>query len=310
MGSDEFSLPVLSALAEAGPGPELATSVEVVGVVTRPDRPAGRGRRLSASPPKAFADRENIPVLQPERVRRAEEVDRILALRPDLIVVASFGQILPARLLDEPSFGSLNLHPSLLPRYRGPSPIVAPILAGDGLTGTTLMLMATEMDAGPILRQVATPIGDKETAGELTTRLAELSARLLLEALPDWVEGRIEPVPQEDEAATYTRILRKEDGEIEWDRSAQEIARMVRAFNPWPSAYTGWEGRRIRMLRASAADGEGNPGAVARLSGDALEVGTGSGVLRVTELQLAGGRPISAGVLARGHPGIVGARLG
>jgi methionyl-tRNA formyltransferase len=308
MGSDEFSLPVLRALVREGktrPAP-----VDVVGVVTRPDRPAGRGRRLSQSPPKSFAVERGISVLQPERVRREAALDAVLALGPDLIVVASFGQILPPRLLDSPRYSCLNMHPSLLPLYRGPSPIATPILDGAETTGTTLMLMVPAMDAGPILGQRATPIERDETAGELSARLAALSAGLLLDLLPAWIEGRLERSPQDEARATYTRLVRKEDGEIHWNRPAEELARMVRAYNPWPAAYTDWQGRRVRVLRATAVEGNSSPGVVARSREGALEIGTGRGLLRVTEMQLAGSRPLPAGDVIRGHPGLFGARLG
>jgi methionyl-tRNA formyltransferase len=308
MGSDAFSLPVLEALVREGQA--LPQPIDVVGVVTRPDRPAGRGRRISESPPKLLAGQMGIPVLEPERVRREAELTAVLALNPDVIVVASFGQILPRRLLEAPQHSSLNVHPSLLPRYRGPSPIIAPILAGDATTGTTLMLMSPAMDAGPILGQRSTPIGPNETAGELTSRLARLSAKLLLDLLPGWLQGRVEPVPQDDGRATYAPFVRKEDGEIQWDRPAKELARMIRAYNPWPSAYSEWDDRRVRLLRGSATEGRAPPGLVLGLNAGALEIGTGGGLLRVTELQLAGGRPVSADELVRGHPGIAGAHLG
>lgn len=308
MGSDDFAVPVLRALL--GDGAALSVPVEVVGVVTQPDRPAGRGRKLTESPTKALTSRCGIPVLQPERLRRREETDAVLALHPELIVVASFGQFLPAALLNEPRFAALNLHPSLLPLYRGPSPIASPILEGDDVTGTTLILMTPPMDAGPIVDQISTPIGAEETAGGLASRLADMSARLLLERLPQWVEGRIEPIPQDDSRATYTKIVRKDDGEIIWSQSANRLVRTVRAYTPWPGTYTGWDGRRLRVHRARALSGTGDPGVVVGLQDGALIIGTGDGLLGVTELQIAGGRAMRSDELVRGYPGIVGSRLG
>jgi methionyl-tRNA formyltransferase len=308
MGSDTFSLSVLERLAAAGPG--LSTLVEVIGLVTQPDRPAGRGRALRASPIRAFGTQHTIPVLQPSRLRDADALAQFRLLRPELVVVASFGQILPRAVLDEPEHGCLNLHPSLLPKYRGASPISAPILAGDSVTGTTLMSMAARMDAGPILAQRESPIAEAETAGELERRLAAISGDVLVELLPDWLNGRIQPTPQNDDEATYTERVSRADGEIDWSDPAEMIARKVRAYNPWPVASTQWSERRLRLLRAVARSGDGAPGAVLGLDGDTLLIGTGDGVLGVTELQLAGGRPAPPPTILRGHPDLAHAQLG
>jgi methionyl-tRNA formyltransferase len=265
---------------------------------------------MAESPVKSLGARWGVPVLQPERLRRAEELERVLALQPDLIVVASYGQILPSHLLEEPKFGALNLHPSLLPRYRGPSPIAGPILEGDDITGTTLMLMTSAMDAGPILAQRSTAIWPEETAGELGLRLAGMSADLLLDLLPDWVNEKIDPAPQDEDRATYTSLVHKEDGHIRWDLPALRIARLVRAYNPWPGAYTEWRGRRLRVHKARPVEGVAEPGRVVAGADGALEVGTGEGLLAVTEVQLAGSRVMTAEELVWGHASIVGSRLG
>lgn len=308
MGSDTFSLAVLTRLLDRGE--TLSVSVRVTGVVTQPDRPAGRGRRPASRPVKALAERAGVPTLQPEKVRDSDAVEQILALRPDVIVVASYGQILPAALLEAPPGRALNLHPSLLPRYRGSSPVAAPILAGDAVTGTTLMLMSTRMDAGPILDQRTLTIGPEENGGELMARLAEASAELLLEDLPLWLSGEIKPREQLESQATYTPRLTKSDGEIEWGRPAREIDRHIRAFTPWPGAHTEWEGTPIRILAAAAVEGSARPGLVRATGRGELSVGTGEGLLLVRSLQPAGGKIMPADAFLHGRPGIIGKVLG
>ena len=277
--------------------------------MTQPDRPAGRGRKLTANVVKAAALERGLRILQPQRIRQAEIMDQIFAMRPDVIVVASFGQILPQTLLDLPSGGCLNLHPSLLPRYRGPSPIVGAVLKGETATGTTLMLMAARMDAGPVLRREELTILPNETAGELETRLAALSADVLLQHISPWLLGAIDPMPQDEALATYTRRLTKEDGRIEWSRPADRLAREVRAYNPWPVAFTFWQGRQLRILRAVPAPGVGDPGQIIGAEDGRLKVGTGEGVLELIEVQLAGGRVMQASELAAGHRDLMGSYL-
>jgi methionyl-tRNA formyltransferase len=263
-----------------------------------------------AGPVKLLAENAGVPVLQPEKVRRPEAVEEILALRPDIIIVASYGQILPEPLLQTPPGKALNLHPSLLPRYRGTSPIAAPILAGDPETGTTLMLMSPQMDAGPILGQTTLRIEPQETAGELAARLASESATLLLANLPRWLNGEIEPRPQDESHATYTQRIRKSDGAIDWRLSAKEIQRQVRAYAPWPGAYTAWSGRRLALVEAEPEAGSAEPGLVLQSRGGGLAVGTGNGLLAVHRLKPAGGRSMAARDFVRGHPSVVGAVLG
>lgn len=308
MGSDTFSLPILTALFERGPFLEIP--VEIAGVVTQPDRPAGRGRRATPNPVTDRAMVAGVPVLQPARLRESEVIDALAALGPDVIVVASFGQILPRAVLDLPRFKALNLHPSLLPRYRGPSPVVAPILAGDAAAGTTLMLMAARMDAGPILDQVETAIGADETGGELRDRLAALSADLLLRDLPRWLRGEIEPVKQNEADATYTRLLERADAQLDWSLPAADLVRRVRAFNPRPGAFTEWNAQPLRVLRADAVPGSAEPGMVAGEFAGGIAVGTGQELLIIESLQLPGGRPVAARDAVRGHPGLLATRFG
>jgi len=307
MGSDAFSLPVLEALLAHGPS--LSVPVETAAVVTQPDRAAGRGRTVRPNAVKALALNRELVVLQPDRIRRPEAVQSVLEISPDLIVVASFGQILPAALLEAPRYKSLNLHPSLLPRLRGASPIQTAILEGHSRTGTTLILMTTEMDAGPILAQKDVAVRESETSGELTDRLAALSGELLLQTLPDWIAGKLSPRPQDDSLATYSPRIAKEDGLLDWSLPAETLARRIRAFNPWPVAHTYWQGRLLRLLRARSRPGSAEPGRVYGVERGSLSVGSGSGVLLIDEMQLAGGKPARAADLARGHPALLSARF-
>jgi methionyl-tRNA formyltransferase len=315
MGTPRFAAPSLRALAAWAAGHDATLAA----VITRPDKPAGRGQSVFPSPVKAAALELGIPVHQPGPLRRPEAGALLASLAPDLIVVAAFGQILPPDVLALPAHGCLNVHASLLPRHRGASPIAAAILAGDTETGVTIMLMDAGLDTGPILATRATPIGPEETTGELTARLAELGAALLMETLPGWLTGTTAPQPQDASRATLTRLLRKEDGTLDWTRPADALARQVRAVTPWPSAFTAWEGRALKVLRAAPADlpagtPELAPGIVALVpdgqGGQRILCGCGQGVLGLQVLQLEGKRAQAAAEFARGHARIAGARLG
>jgi methionyl-tRNA formyltransferase len=307
MGSDLFSVIVLDILLRAGE--QLEPPTRVVGVVTQPDRPSGRGRKASPNFVKVKAVESRVPALQPERIRSPDAVASVLAWNPDVVIVASYGQIVPDSLLKAPPLRCLNLHPSLLPRYRGPSPIQAPILEGDRETGATLMLMTSRLDAGPIIDQETTEMDPLETAGELGQRLARLSAELLLRDLPDWAEGCLKARPQDESRATYTSRISKEEGLVDWTLPASSLARRVLAFNPWPTAYTFWDGRLLRLLRARPAVGKAEPGQVSGMRDGAIAVGTGDGLLLVDELQLAGRKPLAVAEFQRGHPEFLRSRL-
>ncbi|HEX8918218.1 MAG TPA: methionyl-tRNA formyltransferase [Chloroflexota bacterium] len=307
MGSEGFSMPPLRALWHEGP--HLATPVEIVGIVTQPDRRSGRGRVFSANAVKKFGLEHNIPVVQPVSLREPGNQASLTALRPDLFIVASFGQILPRTVLELPAMGCLNVHPSLLPRYRGPAPITGALLAGDTVTGICLMQMTSRMDAGPILSARSYRIPTGVTAGELTESLADLAAMILVEDLPAWINGTMEPKPQDETKATYTRLLAKSDGALDWEEPAHVLARRVLAYNPWPGAYSGWNGRQLRLLRADSLAGQEQPGKVIGADADGVLIGSREGILRVTELQLTGGRPLSARDFIAGHRDIVGAVL-
>jgi methionyl-tRNA formyltransferase len=310
IGTPDFAVPSLRRLAADGH--------VITAVITQPDRPAGRGRRLAPPPVKVAAEELGLAVLQPPTLRDAEPLDAIRALQPEAIVAVAYGQILRQELLDIPPRGILNVHPSLLPRHRGASPIAGAILAGDDETGVSIMLMDAGMDSGPVLAQRRVPIGPLDTTGTLTTSLAELGAGLLAETLPRWLAGEIDPQPQDDSRATVTRLVRKEDGAIDWTLPAIEIWRRVRAYNPWPGAATALDGETLQLWRARPLDDTsgGSPGTIVVgpgpvSSSDApFSVQAGDWLLAVQELQPAGRRRMSASEFLRGRPGIIGRQLG
>ena len=311
MGTRDLAVPVLQALIGAR-----NRGWQVVGVCTQPDRPAGRASAPQAPPVKMLALAAEIPVWQPETLRGDVAVRILRDWRPDVGVVASFAQLLPGRVLAVPPAGWLNVHPSLLPRHRGPSPVASAILAGDAEAGVTLIKLVRAMDAGPIVDQIHAPIGPMDTAGELLARLGRLGAERLVAVLDDWVAGRLQARPQDESHATYSRLLTREDGRLDWSLPAADLARRVRAFQPWPGTFTTWQGRRLAILEALASpDQPGRPpGTVlAGQRGPAetvVRIATGDGVLAVRQLQLEGRRALDAATFLRGQPGIFGVRLG
>ncbi len=303
MGTPHFAVPTLEALIGRH---------EIAAVVTRPDRRRGRGRKPSPPPVKEVALAYGLTVLQPESLRQPEAITQLRKLAPEVIVVVAYGQILPPEVLALPPKGCLNVHASLLPKHRGAAPIAAAILAGEEETGVTIMLMDEGLDTGPILAQARCRIEPQDTRGSLSAKLARLGAELLVEILPRWLKGKIEPRPQEEERATYSRMISKEDGLIDWSQSAVEIWRRVRAYHPWPSAYTYWQGKLLKILRAEPlADrsGKEEPGRVMIL-GEELAVATGQGALLLREVQLEGKRAMAAEEFLRGRRGFVGSVLG
>ena len=230
MGTPEFAVPSLRALLDNG--------FEVVGAITQPDRPAGRGHKLTPCPVKLLAQERGVPVYQFERIKNQEGVDCLRALKPDLVVTAAFGQLLSREILEIPQYGTVNVHASLLPQYRGSAPINWCILEGETEAGVTTMLTDAGMDTGDMLLKASTPIGELETAGELTQRLSELGAQLLIDTLKVYPNGDLKPTPQDAAEASYQPMLTREMGRIDWTKSAEEIARQVRGLNPWPCAYT------------------------------------------------------------------------
>ena len=321
MGTPAFAVPSLRALGEhATPGDLWPGGLALVGIVTRPDKPTGRGRQATYTPVKQFALDAGLPVYQPGPLRRPEALDLLRSLAPDLVVVAAFGQILPPDVLTLPARGCLNIHASLLPRWRGASPISAAIQAGDKETGVTIMRMNEGLDTGDILTARATPIGAEETTGALTERLAMLGADLLRETLPEWLAGRISAQPQDDAQATMTRPLRKEDGRLDWTLTADALDRQIRAVTPWPGAVTFWNGKQVKILRARPLPAELTPGTrpasgttfplVAKAGFGALGCVCGQGALALEVVQLEGKRALPSDELLRGYPALASATLG
>ena len=303
MGTPDFAVPSLAALLRAG--------YPVAGVITQPDRPAGRGRKLDTTPVKQYAAQQGLTLLQPERLRTAEATAALAELQPELIVVTAYGQILREPVLALPRYGCINVHASLLPRWRGAAPVQAALLAGDEVTGCTIMQMNAGMDTGPLLAQAALRVEPEDTGGSLATRLAELGAALLVDTLPRWLTGELSPQPQDETLATLCRPLQKQQGLIDWTRPAPEIARAVRAFNPWPGASTTWQGQPLKILHALAlpAAAMQPPGHVLLHEG-AVAVTTGAGLLLLETLQLAGRGITRATDFARGQRTFVGSILG
>jgi methionyl-tRNA formyltransferase len=305
MGTPEFAVPPLKTLADAD-------AYQVVGVVTQPDRQAGRGRRVVQSPIKQAALARDLPLFQPQSLRTPEAMEQLAAWQPDVIVVAAFGQILRQGVLDLPPHGCLNIHASLLPRWRGAAPIAAAILAGDAATGVTIMRMDAGLDTGPILAQQEEEIQPDDTRAELEERLAKAGAKLLAEKLPAYLAGDLEPRPQPEEGVTYAKRLRKEDGLLDWSRPAAELDRRVRAFNPWPGAFTTLRGQRLKVLQTVPLlewRGDAPPGTVIALA-DGAAVVTGKGALRLEGVQLAGKRPMDITAFLCGQRDCVGVCLG
>jgi methionyl-tRNA formyltransferase len=301
MGTPDFAVPILQQLIG------LAT---VVGVVTQPDRPAGRGRQMQAPPVKVAAEAAGIAVYQPKSLRAVESAEPLRQWRPDMIVVAAFGQILRPHVLELPPRGCLNVHASLLPRWRGASPIQHAILAGDRETGVSLMQMDAGLDTGPVYAQSAIPIGDDESAGSLHDRLAALGAEMIAAHLPDIIAGRRVALAQDERRSSYAPMIKKEAGRLDWQRSGLELDRQVRAMTPWPGAYSGWNGRMLKVLAAAplANRPPGSPGLVVT-AGDSIAVLAGDGGLLLHCLQLPGKRPMAAADFARGRPDFVGSYL-
>ncbi|MGD9100221.1 MAG: methionyl-tRNA formyltransferase [Anaerolineae bacterium] len=306
MGTPDFALPTLKALIAGG--------YAIVGVVTQPDRPAGRGRKVQPPPVKSVALTHDLPVFQPKSLRASEAVARLRDWSPEVIVTAATGHILSAKVLAIPTRGTLNVHGSLLPRWRGAAPIQAALLAGDAETGVTIMCTDEGLDTGPILSQKAIPVAPRETAASLHDKLAQLGAHLLLETLPRWLSGELQPQAQPAEGVTIAGRIRKEDGLIYWKRSAREIDRQVRAFTPWPGAYTFWKGRRLKIIEALPSPLQSPPGG-GRSPGDVIDVDgmptvvTGEGTLRLERVQLAGKKALSWETFVCGCADFIGGRL-
>ncbi|MFS8514817.1 MAG: methionyl-tRNA formyltransferase [Planifilum fulgidum] len=304
MGTPDFAVPSLEALIDRG--------YRVVGVVTQPDRPRGRKQVLTPPPVKVVAEKRGLSVFQPEKLRDPEGIRSVLAMEPDLVVTAAYGQIVPQAILDAPRYGCINVHASLLPKYRGGAPIHRAVIDGEKETGITIMKMVPELDAGDILTQRAIPIDERDHAGSLHDKLSRLGAELLIETLPALLSGRIQPIPQDDRLATYAPNLRREDEWIDWTQPARKIYDHVRGLHPWPVASTTWRGTPLKIwwVERSNDASDRPPGTVIAAGREGIEVAAGEGTVRITQLQPAGKKPMKAEEFLRGRDLSVGERLG
>lgn len=304
MGTPDFAVGTLEALVNAGH--------EVVLAVTQPDKPQGRKQILIAPPVKQTAEKLGIPVYQPKRVREPEALALLRSYEPELIVVAAFGQILPKELLDMPQYGCINVHASLLPKYRGAAPIQWAILNGDAVTGVTIMRMDVGLDTGDMIAKAEVAITPQDTGGSLFDRLAETGAKLCVETIPSIVDGTAVYTPQDEQAATKVGQISKKDGLIDFTRSAAAIECQIRGLNPWPSAYTSLAGKTLKIWSAQVSDRqtEAQPGTVVLVEKDRFGVQTGDGVLICTEVQLEGKKRMSAADFLHGNALTTGSRLG
>lgn len=312
MGTPDFAVPILQMLLEEG--------YEVIAVVTQPDRPKGRKRILTPSSVKEEAIRHHIPVLQPEKLRHPDAVAQIIALQPELIVTAAYGQILPKAILELPQYGCLNVHGSLLPYYRGGAPIQRAIMNGEAATGVTIMYMAAGLDTGDMIRKVEVPILEEDNTGTMFLKLSEAGKELLRSTLPELLAGQLQAIPQDPTSATLAPNISREDEQINWKRSAAELFNQIRGLSPWPGACTLWNGENFKVwasykqsLKLESAISNfpsAIPGTVLQISEDGIEVLTGEGTLWLTEIQPAGKKSMDAAQFRLGATMQVGTILG
>ena len=301
MGTPDFSLPAFLSLID---------QVSIVAVVTQPDKKVGRKQEVTQSSVKKVALANKIEVFQPEKIKGNDEfIQQIKDLQPDLIIVVAYGFILPQEILDIPKYGVINIHASLLPKYRGASPIQAAILNGDKETGVSIMLIDDKMDTGPILSEESIAINNNDDFISMHDKLAQLGAELLIDTLPRYISGEIKPAAQNEAEATYCKILTKEDGKIDWIKSAEEIDRQIRAFTPWPGAWTIWNGKSLKVLMSKVLMSESRKVGEVYKSKDGLAVACGQDSLEILELQMEGKKPMNAKEFLNGYPGVVGAIL-
>ncbi len=295
MGTPDFSVGTLEALVAAGH--------EVVLVVTQPDKPKGRGKEMQFTPVKECALKYNIPVFQPRRVREADCIEELRRYHADIMVVVAFGQILPKEILEMTAYGCVNVHASLLPKYRGAAPIQWSIIDGEGVTGVTTMQMDEGLDTGDILLKTEIPIDAKETGGSLHDKLAEAGAKLCVETLQALQNKAVTPIPQGETTTAYAKMLNKQLGNIDWTQSAVAIERLIRGLTPWPSAYTNWNGKVMKIWDSEVVEGASGekPGTIVQVEKDAFYVQTGEGFLKVRMLQIPGKKKMDAGAFLRGY---------
>ncbi len=287
------------------------SNFKIIKVVTTPDKPVGRKQKLTPSPVKKWAIEKELEIFQPQKISDPDSIEKIKKLNPDLIILCAYGQIIPKEILDIPKLGALNVHPSLLPKYRGPSPIQATILNGDKITGVSLMIMDEKMDHGSIISNFKFQISNsKFTYEELSKKLSEIAANLLIKTLPNYIRGKIKPKPQDHSQATFCKIIKKSDGQINWDNSARQIERKIRAYHQWPNAYTFWNNKKLKILNADILDKNTNhkTGEVF-LENNSLCVQTGDNILSLNKLQLEGKKPMKIKDFLNGHKNIINAIL-
>lgn len=304
MGTPDFSVGTLAALVEAGH--------EVVLAVTQPDKPKGRGKEMQYTPVKEYALEKGIPIYQPEKVRRPECIEELKKYQADVCVVIAFGQILPKEILEMTPYGCINVHASLLPKYRGAAPIQWAIINGENVSGVTTMQMDEGLDTGDMLEKVEVPLGEKITGGELHDLLAEAGAKLCVQTLEKLEKGELKPEKQGETPTAYARMLDKKLGNIDWTRPAVEIERLIRGLNPWPSAYTTWNEKTMKIWDADVVDEEktAEPGTIIEVTKQTFSVQTGEGALRINELQIPGKKKMSADAFLRGYQVETGEKLG
>lgn len=310
MGTPEFAEKIFRKFYVA-----MKDKFEVIAVITAEDKPVGRKQILTPSPVKKWAQENKLPVLQPDKIRKPEWIEKIKALNPELIILIVYGQIIPKEILDMPKYKAINIHPSLLPCWRGASPIQSAILNGDKKTGVTIMLMDAEMDHGDIIASTKHQVGSKAAYKDLADHLAELGVDLLIKIIPNWIEGKIKASPQNHFQATLCKLIKKEDGKIDWNKSAEEIERQIRAFAEWPESYTNFNDKILKILEADFE----NPSTTLRASkkiGEVfltdtkeLVVQTNNGILILKQVQPEGKKPMSAKDFLNGHPEIIGSIL-
>lgn len=292
MGTPEFAVPCLARL--------IADGYEIAGVFTQPDKPKGRGHKLAPPPVKELALQHNLPVYQPEKLRDGRALEIFRSLKPDLAVVVAYGRILPKELLEVPPFGCINVHGSLLPKYRGAAPIQWSVLNGDPSGGITTMYMAEGLDSGDMILQEETPIGENETSGELYERLSQMGASLLLETVKRVLAGNAPRIPQEESQATLAPMLEKSMGQLDFSKPAFAVHKWICGMNPWPAAFTLLDGMPVKVYRSRIVQGEGEPGTI--LPGKGLTIACGQGAVELLEIQAQGGKRMAAADYLRGHP--------
>lgn len=303
-GTPEFAVPAFRFLIENG--------YRIIATVTAPDKPAGRARKLTSPPLKTAALERGIVVFQPSSLKNNPEfLENLRELNPDICVIAAYGKIIPKDYLEIPKYGFVNIHPSLLPKYRGPAPIQTAILNGEKETGVSIMLMDEEIDHGPVINQLKSNISKLKTFKEISQELAELGAKLLIETMPDYISGKIKPQPQNHSAATFTKMFSREDGKINWNKTAEQICSQIRALNPEPGTWTTWRNKIINIGKAEVSDDnqDDSPPGTVKTAGGKIAVKTSELYLLVESLQLEGGKMTDAASFLNGHPNFSGSRL-